>query len=281
MENPQNSGEKVSIVYLAAGISSRFGGKIKQFAQVGPEGETLIEVSMKQAVSAGINEIIFVVGEKTSSPFMEKFGNLYQGVPVKYAFQSFDTKERDRPWGTVDAVVCIKQVVKNSFLICNGDDLYGTNSFKLMQNFLIENNDEFLCASAGYELGCVLPEKGRVNRAVFSVDKNGFVIDLDEKFNIEKNNLASQNLNEKTPISMNLFALKKETLDLMEKKLIAFKSNHKNDRKSECLLPVEISNLIHEGKIKMKLLPTKDKWLGVTNPGDEVTVRNALALNQL
>ncbi|MEI7961850.1 MAG: sugar phosphate nucleotidyltransferase [archaeon] len=269
--------KEVSIVYLAAGISSRFGGKVKQFEKVGPNGETLIEVSMNHAVSAGVSEIIFIVGDKTELIFKEKFGDDYKGTPVKYAKQFFNPDARDRPWGTADALISAKNVIKNSFLICNGDDLYGENSFKRMKDFMSKSKDDFLCASAGYELGNVIPAIGEVNRAVYSLDNQGYISGLDERFNIEKNSLEKQGLNSKTLVSMNLFGLTLKTIELLEENLVNFKKSHLGDRKIECFLPVELSNLIKENKIKMKLLPTSDKWLGITNPGDELTVRNALA----
>jgi len=273
----QNSSKNISIVYMAAGISSRFGGKIKQFAQVGKNGETLVEVSMLDAIGAGFKEIIFIVGEKTEIPFKEKFRASYNGVPVKYTKQSFDPSKRDRPWGTIDAVVSAKSLINGPFVLCNGDDLYGENSFGLLLEFLQNNADENGCASVGYELGKVIPKKGKINRGIFSVDSKGFVKNIEEHFNIEKSSLAEYGLNEKTPVSMNLFGLTAKILVLLEEKLEQFKKTHLGDRKAECLLPTELGSLIKEGKIKMKLLPTQDKCLGITNPEDEENLRQELA----
>lgn len=265
----------VSVVYMVAGLSSRFGGKIKQFARVGPNNETLIEVSVNQAIKAGFDKIVFVVGEKTETPFKEMFGDNYKGIPVFYAKQEFDVSKRDKPWGTVDALVSAKKIIKEDFVVCNGDDLYGENSFRIAYDFLILNNNS--CVAVGYVLGKVVPEKGSTNRGIFLKDKKGFVSSLKEVIGIEKTKLKEKGLSENDLCSMNMFGLRKEVLLLLEKKLEVFKENNKKDRKIECYLPVELGNLIKEKKISIKLLQTNDQWFGVTNPEDEETVKKALS----
>jgi choline kinase len=262
---------------MVAGMSSRFGGKIKQFARVGPQGETLIEVSIKQAINAGYNKIVFIVGEMTEKPFKEMFGNNYQGIPIFYAKQIFDPKLRDKPGGTCDAVVCAKEVINEDFVVCNGDDLYGENTFRSLIKFSKENKID--CATIGYKLGNALPEQGTVNRGIFSKDEFDYLVGIKETLNISKQNLKELNLNENNLSSQNIFFIKKETLTLLEEKLIKFKKTHNDDRKSECYLPTELSNLINENKIKIKLIPTIDKWFGVTNPEDEEVVREQLKQN--
>jgi NDP-sugar pyrophosphorylase family protein len=268
--------KKVSIVYMVAGMSSRFGGKIKQFEKVGPNGETLMEVSMQQAIKAGFNEIIFIVGEKTEIPFKEKFNAGYMNTPIYYANQTFDPALRDKPWGTVDALISAKGVITSPFVVCNGDDLYGEKSFKLAHDFLEKSTSEKECVTLGYEFGRVIPKTGKTNRAKYIIDTKGNVTGLVEILGIDRSNMDEYGVNEKSLVSMNLFGLKEETLELLEKKLFEFKESHKEDRKSECYLPTEINSLVQEKKIILKLLPTKDKWLGITNPGDEEMVRKAL-----
>jgi len=268
--------QKTTVVFMAAGMSSRFGGKIKQFAEVGPKGETLMEVSMQQAIKAGFNEIIFIVGEKTEEPFKDKFKSGYLDVPIYYAKQTFNPSERDRPWGTVDALLSAKDIILSPFVVCNGDDLYGEKSFKLIRDYLLENTSEEECATMGYELENVLSNQGGVNRAKYILDKEGNVVGLEEVFDIKKENLAEKGLEKKTPVSMNLFGLKEKTLELLEERLIEYKKNNEGDRRAECYLPNELGLLAKNKKITLKLLHTKDKWLGVTNPGDELIVRKAL-----
>jgi len=264
----------VSVVYMVAGMSSRFGGKIKQFAKVGPNGETLIEVSMNQAIKAGVNKIIFIVGKMTQAPFMEMFGNNYKETPIFYAKQDFDISQRDKPWGTCDAIISAKELINEDFVVCNGDDIYGEGAFLDCINFSKKENTE--CATIGYLLGSVVPENGSVNRGIFSQDENGYLVGIKETLNIEKNKFAEMNLTENDLSSQNIFFLRKEVLEMLEEKLNNFKETHKGDRKSECYLPTELSNLISEKKVKIKLLMTKEPWFGVTNPQDEEIVKEQL-----
>lgn len=256
------------VVYMVAGLSSRFGGKIKQFAKV-TDTETLIEYSMNEAIKAGAKKFVFIVGTLTETPFKEKFGTNYNGLPIDYALQKFDSAERDKPWGTVDALVSAKNVLDTGFIVCNGDDLYGANNFKILFDHLKKSSED---ASVGYQLEKVVPETGSVNRGLYKTSED-YVMSIDETFGITKSDL------EKYPnylCSMNFFALHPETVLLLEAQLDKFKTENKGNRKVECLLPVEISNLIAKGKIKLKLYPANGDWLGITNPDDEFIVREII-----
>ncbi|MEI6732045.1 MAG: sugar phosphate nucleotidyltransferase [archaeon] len=257
---------------MAAGMSSRFGGKIKQFAKIGMHGETLMEYSMNQAISAGFTKIIFVVGSMTERPFREMFGNSYRGIPVLYAKQTFNPEERDKPWGTMDALCAIKEVCDCPFVVCNGDDIYGENAFITMAEHLRKNDEE---ATLGYQLLSAIPEKGKSNRGIFEV-KNGYVQSLREVFDIDRENLQNSGLEGNELCSMNCFAMHPSTLKMLNQVLEKFKGEHEGDRKIECLLPAEIGNLIKSGKIKMRVYPTKDRWFGVTSPEDEEIVRREI-----
>ncbi len=257
---------------MCAGISSRFGGKIKQFAEVGPKGETLIEYSLNQALKAGFNKIVFIVGNKTEKPFKEKFGDEYNGIPIFYALQTYNPEERDKPWGTADALVSAYQFLDCPFLICNGDDIYGENTFRLMKEKLNENKEGII---PGYKLVNVLPKSGSVNRALLNIE-SGYLKSMKEIFDITKENLKERGLEEESLVSMNAFGLNKEVIDMIKQRVDEFKDQNKGDRKKECLLPNEIGELIKLDKIKISCHPTKDSWVGITNPEDEEIVRKEL-----
>ena len=264
---------EVALVYMVAGLSSRFGGKIKQFAKVGPDGETLIEYSLKQALPAGFSKIIFIVGDKTGPGFKEMFGKNYQGLPVYYAYQKIGS-DRDKPWGTTDSLVSASELLDCPFVVCNGDDLYGSEPFKILVKHLRSSKED---ATMGYKLGKVIPETGFVKRGIFQ-EENGYVKKLVETFNIAKNNLAVSNTKEDSLCSMNIFGLHLKTLSLLSKNLEKFKKEHEGDRIIESLLPNDISLLLEAGKIKMKLYSTNAKWFGITNPEDEENVRESLKI---
>jgi len=267
----------VALVYMVAGISSRFGGKVKQFAPVGKNGETLIESSLNQALPAGFTKIIFIVGEKTEDLFMEKFGDEYKGVPVYYTFQEYDEETRDRPWGTTDALCTIEEIVDCPFVICNGDDLYGETAFRVAADYISDPENKGESITMGYQLEEVLPEEGSVNRGIFQVNEESYVTNLVEVLNIEKNNLQASGLTGDNFCSMNIFGFSLDVIGELKKILEKFKQEHQGDRKAECYLPNNVSQLIKEGKIIMKIYSTPDKWYGLTNPEDEEKIRQELA----
>jgi len=265
--------EDISIVYMVAGMSKRFQGKIKQLAKVGPSEETLIECSLKQSLPTGFTKIIFIVINKTEIPFKEKFGNNFHGIPVLYAKQEFD-ENREGPWGTCDALCSIKNIVNGPFVICNGDDLYGKTAFSTLMNHFKENKERE-GATLGYRLRNALYGDSPGNRAIFKIRDN-YVEDINEVFNIQKSNFQATNTKPNNLCSMNIFALYPETIELLNQNLEQFKKNHPGDRKAECLLPNEIADLIKKEKIKMKIYPIEETPIGITCPEDEEIVRNKL-----
>lgn len=261
----------IALVYPVAGMSSRFKGKIKQFAKVS-NNETLIECSLNQAIPAGFTKIIFIVGEKTEQPFKEKFGDNYKGVPIEYCRQDYNPKERKRPWGSADALCAAKEVLNCPFVFCNGDDLYGDNAFKLLVKHIKDKN---ICATIGYRLGNVIPKEGAVNRGIFTIEGN-FVKSLKEVLGIEKDKLKEKNLSEDNLCSMNIFALNSEVVKMLNEIVENFKESNKADSVIECFLPEKLSELINKKKIKIEIYPTNEKCIGITHPGDELVIRNQL-----
>ncbi|MBI2043752.1 hypothetical protein HYT24_00105 [Candidatus Pacearchaeota archaeon] len=265
----------LALLYMVAGMSSRFGGKIKQFAQVGPNGETLIEYSLDQALKTNsFDKIIFVVGNKTEKPFKVKFGNEYKGIPVEYALQKFDPEKRNRPWGTQDALCSAIDLIDDEFVAANGDEIYGEEAFQTLVNHSkISKNP----AIVGYILKNSLPETGTVNRGIIIVDKNKNVIEMKEFKGISKETLASHGLNEESLCNMNLLYLNKNILEELNKKVIKFKEEHQGNRDIESMLPDNLSQLTKEGKMTMKVYISDYKSPEITNPDDELTVRMILS----
>ena len=263
---------EISIVYMASGLSSRFGGKAKQLAKVGPNGETLLEYSATQAINAGFNKIILVVGEKTEQALKEIFKDNYKGVIVEYAKQELYPEKRDGPWGTADAACTPKHLINGPFVVCNGDDIYGENTLRTLVEHAKQSTEP---ATIGYTMHQALPDKGPGNRAIYQM-KGDYLQKLNEVYNIEKTNLEASNLTPEHLCSMNIFLLNSIALDHLSKQLVEFKEQHKDERKKECVLPNEISKMLEQEKIKMKVYPAIDQWIGLTYPEDEVVVKEFL-----
>lgn len=273
-QSNNTSSDNISIVYMVAGMSSRFGGNPKQFANVGPNNETLIEYSLNQALSCPFTNIVFIVGNTTESLFKEMFGKSYTygstTTPIKYVKQDFDPVFRDRPWGTTDSIASLYGVINNPFILCNGDDIYGVDTFKLCFKNLIKYKSNL---TVGYNLASTLPDTGTVNRGIFKV-KDNFVIDIQERFNIHKSKLSPSDLN--SLASTNIFALQPYILKYLHDDVTYFKSKHSSDRKIECLLPVSLCKLIKNNLIEIRLYSSIDEHLGITNPDDQILLKQKL-----
>jgi NDP-sugar pyrophosphorylase family protein len=249
--------KEIALVYLVAGISSRFNGKIKQFAEIGPNNETLMEYSLNQALKTKFTKIVFIVGNLTEVPFKEKFGDSYKGIPIYYTLQKYDEEKRDRPWGTTDALVTIKKYVECPFVVCNGDDIYGEQAFKILYDHLLSEKDS---AAVGYKLENTLSESGTVNRGVIKLNGD-YMEEVVETLNIDsKSGLIGQD----KICSMNLFGFHADILNLMEAEVIKFKEQHNNDRKVEIFLTSIITTLINNKTLKMRVYSTSETWYGIT-----------------
>ncbi len=269
---------KLALVYMVAGLSSRFGGKIKQLAKVCPKNETFIERSIQQALKGTnkkLSKIIFIVGEKTEKPFKELFKNEFQSIPIDYVKQTYDQNRRERPWGTADAVITIRDVVEEPCIICNGDDLYGESSFKKLLDHFEKHKDSNEDAAIALPLIEMLPEKGDVTRGILNV-KNNYLISATEIFNISKTNFKEKNLSENSLCNINLFGLYPESIKKLYERVKEFKRKNEGDKKIECFIHVELAELAKNNSIKIKVYISEEKWLGITNPEDEITVKKSL-----
>lgn len=263
---------KLTAVYLAAGISSRFGGRIKALTRVGPNNETLLEISMSQAKKAGFNSFVIVTSHKTLNPLKDFFKDSFQKIKISYCIQ--ETPEyREKPFGTAHATLSAKELINGPFIVLNSDDIYGENTLKVIADYLKKSKDAYCLP--GYKLINVLSEKGGVNRGLIKTDKNGVVESIEEKFNITIKDIPLKYKADDL-FSMNLFGMQKDFIDFLDKDFKKFLEENKEDPKIEWLLPETITKFKSLYHKKIAVLPTPDKWIVLTYPEDEPEVIDRL-----
>lgn len=258
------------IVFLVAGISSRF-GKLKQIARVGPNNETLIEYSVKQAMESNFSKIIFVTNRDTEYQFRSIFGNMYKNVPIIYIEQQYDRTVRTRPWGTIDAVCSTFEFIDEPIIVVNGDDIYGTETFKKGFELLHNTNKNII---GGVKMIKTMPENGAVNRGIIETSDN-IVTEIYELMNISKQN----NPELMTKIAnVNFIGLQIDIIKRLKILLDDFKNKNINNPKIECILTDELNQLIKNKEIPLKLefFEIQNEIIGLTNPDDEQIVKNKL-----
>lgn len=280
-----------SLVIMAAGMGSRYGG-IKQLEPVGPSGEIIMDYSIYDALEAGFNKVVFIIRKDLEKDFKEVIGNrIEKEVKVEYVFQELDdlpegftvSEDRTKPWGTGQAVLACKDVVKEPFAVINADDYYGKEAFKLLYNFLNSDiQDPYVYCMAGFVLGNTLSENGAVTRGLCKTDNDGWLIDVVETFGIVKEGDHAKAKGEdgtdkvvelNSTVSMNMWGFKPTVFDELEKGFIEFLSElSPDDIKKEYLLPEVIGRLVNEKIAKVKVLKTNDRWFGVTYKEDKDSV---------
>ena len=290
--------KKTTLVVMAAGIGSRFGGGIKQLEPVGPSGEIIMDYSIHDALEAGFNKVVFIIRKDLEKDFREVIGNRMEKiVETAYAFQEVDelpagfTKPegRTKPWGTGQAILACKDIVKEPFAVINADDYYGKEAFVKVHDYLVEEHpasDHMEFCMAGFHLGNTLSENGGVTRGVCQVGADGYMEKVTETYDIRRNGdtLSAKNeagepveLDLNRHVSMNMWGLPAKFIDELEKGFPEFLASRKEgDIKSEYLLPQVIDRLVSEGKAKVKVLETPDKWFGVTYKEDKQAVIDSL-----
>ncbi|MBO5372517.1 MAG: nucleotidyltransferase [Lachnospiraceae bacterium] len=292
---------KTSLVIMAAGIGSRFGGGIKQLTPVGPSGEIIMDYSIYDAMEAGFNEVVFIIRHDLEKDFKEIIGNRIEKIlPVKYAFQELNDlpegfekpADRTKPWGTGQAVLAIKGLVGNPFVVINADDYYGKEAFVKLHDYLVENADKgcnkevYDICMAGFILKNTLSENGGVTRGVCHVDEDNYLQEVRETYEIQNKDGKLTGLDddgkdvavtEEQYVSMNMWGLYPCFLEELESGFKTFLSNVKSgDIKAEYLLPKIIDKLLHENRATVKLIETQDKWFGVTYQEDKQSVMDAI-----
>lgn len=286
---------KTSLVIMAAGIGSRFGGGIKQLAPVGRNGEIIMDYSIHDAIEAGFNKIIFIIRKDIEDAFKEAIGDRIEkicdslGVEIAYAYQELGNlpegvelpTDRTKPWGTGQAVLACKDVLHEPFAVINADDYYGKEAFVKLHDFLEgytpEKADEY--CMAGFILKNTLSENGAVTRGVCETNAEEYLTAVHETSNIVKtaDGAAVDNDGEKTAIdpesyvSMNMWGLTPEFVQILDDGFKEFfeTMGDKDVLKAEYLLPIYIDELLQAGKVSVKVLDSHDKWFGVTYKEDK------------
>ena len=267
----------LTLVVLAAGMGSRFGG-LKQLQPVGENGEFILDYSVSDAVNAGFNKVVYIIKKEHEEDFRTTIGKRTEKIiKTEYAYQDindlpegFSVPEgREKPWGTGHALLCAKDKVTTPFAVINADDYYGTNSMKIVADALKE---DVPACMVGFKLGNTLSENGTVSRGVCEV-KDGYLAKVTEHTALDKNSGIPLD----TLVSMNMWGLQPSIFDELEKGFVEFLKNNDNPLKGEYFLPGLVDSMISRDMLEVKMLTTDDKWYGMTYKEELEMVKRALA----
>lgn len=284
---------KATLVIMAAGIGSRFGGGIKQLEAVGPNGEIIMDYSIYDALEAGFDKVVFVIRKDLEEDFKRVIGvRIEKKVEVEYVYQELEdiperfiskAKGRKKPWGTGQAILCCKDAVREPFLVINSDDYYGKEAYKEAYRYLTgkSSSDGYSACMIGFVLKNTLSDNGGVTRGICKVDENRMLTEIVETRNIIKtaDGAAVKLEDELIPVdvesevSMNMWGLSPAFMEILEKGFEKFLEELEPENpKGEYLLPTIIGGLLQEGKMQVKVLQSHDKWFGVTYKEDKKDV---------
>ena len=293
---------KTALVIMAAGMGSRFGGGIKQLEPVGPNGEIIMDYSIHDAIEAGFNKVVFIIRKDIKEAFHDAIGKRIEGicnrlnVEFAYAYQELDDLpeeikkpvDRSKPWGTGQAVLVCKDIIKEPFVVINADDYYGKEAFVKLHDFLVSGENlgrEFTMGMGGFILKNTLSDNGTVTRGVSVVDGNGLLSQVHETTGIEMgedgqikcdSEEVQKWISPEDKVSMNMWAGYPKFLDFLAEDFKDFLANvEERDLKSEYLLPNIVDKLLKEERANVKVLETQDRWFGVTYKEDKETVQEA------
>ena len=283
---------------MAAGMGSRYGG-LKQIDKIDAAGHIIMDFSIFDAKRAGFEKVVFIIKRENLELFKEVIGDAVSAqMEVAFAFQDINNipegfevpAERVKPWGTAHAVLSCIDEVDGPFAVINADDYYGVEAFKEIYNFLSthEDDDKYRFAMVGYEVGKTVTDNGYVSRGVCEVNDNQELISVTERTRIEKKDggIAFTEddganwtfIDEKTPVSMNMWGFTNSILKEIKNRFPAFLEEglKTNPLKCECYLPAVVSELLAEGKATVTVLKSSDQWHGVTYQEDKPVVVKAL-----
>lgn len=281
----------ITLVILAAGMGSRFGG-LKQIAPMGPNDEFIIDYSVYDAVKSGFNKIVFLIKEENYEVFKETIGaRVEPHVKVEYCFQKNDNvpaeipETREKPFGTAHAILCCKDKVNEPFMIINADDFYGRDAFVKSADFLKNLDTDNKYGMVGYLVKNTITENGSVKRGVCEVEENNLVKITESIVEKTEDGIIATPLNgsdafmvsEDTTVSMNMLLFTPSIFKYIEDKFPKFLEENKNDlEKCEFLIPDVLLDAINEGFASTDVLKTTATWYGVTYKEDTENVRNSL-----
>lgn len=280
---------KPTLFVLAAGMGSRYGG-LKQIDGLGPNGETIMDYSVFDALRAGFGKIVFVIRKDFEEDFRRVILSKYADkVQCDICFQSVDklpvgftaNPNRIKPWGTNHAVLMAKELIHEPFAVINADDFYGSDSFRILADYLRnigETRGQY--CMIGYRVSNTLSENGSVSRGVCTTDANGYLTDIVERTQIEtiggkvvfRENDVDTIIDPMTPVSMNMWGFTPEYFQYTEDAFREFLTQYSNDLKKEFYIPTVVNDLILSGKATCKVLDTPSKWFGVTYAEDRPQV---------
>ena len=277
---------KPTLLVLAAGLGSRYGG-LKQLDGLGPNGETIMDYSIYDAVKAGFGKVVFVIRESFETEFKEKVTKKYEHLlPIEIVFQELDNlpegfelnPDRVKPWGTNHALMMGKSVIKEPFAVINADDFYGRKSYQVICDFLsqLEGSKNKYCM-VGYRVGNTLSESGTVARGVCETDESSNLAGIVERTQIKRidgtvkykdENDQWVSIPDNKPVSMNMFGFTPDYFEYSDQFFVDFLKENDEKLKAEFFIPTLVNDLIVDGKIEMKVLDTTSQWFGVTYQED-------------
>jgi len=287
---------KPTVVVLAAGMGSRYGG-LKQVDPVGPSGETIMDYSVFDALRAGFDRVVFVIRRDFEEVFRSTVGTKYEGiVDVDYAFQSADDlpdgfcvpPERSKPWGTAHAIRAARRAVSAPFAAINADDFYGRDAFQRLGAFLTRPRAAAArprFAMVGYRLDQTLSDHGSVARGVCRVDENGLLATVTEMTRLVRVGQGAENreqperpvaLTGAERVSMNLWGFTPALFDALEARFPAWLKAHAGNLKAEWFIPFVVDEMVSDGAAEVEVLPTESSWFGVTYREDKPVVMAAV-----
>ena len=286
---------KPTLFVLAAGMGSRYGG-LKQLDGVGPQGQTIMDYSIYDALQAGFGKVVFVIRRDFEADFREKILSKYEGhVPVEVVFQSVDAvpdgfavpEERTKPWGTNHAVLMGQEAIHEPFVVINADDYYGRNAFEVIAGELSrprERKGDY--CMVGFRVANTITENGSVSRGVCTasegyltdvVERTSIAFDSEHRIAFTDENGDTQYLDPDTPVSMNMWGFTPDYFEFSEREFRKFLDNLTDPLKGEYYIPTAVDTMIRSGEATVKLLDTTSKWVGVTYAEDRQNVVDSLA----